>query len=91
MDLSWTYKTALRLPDSMFVSQLNTVLRTRSFASTQSIALRATARIPGLAQTHLSARTMSTAPPEKKQRTEDYVLYYVRPPSILPLSRSERV
>ena len=79
MDPSWTYKTALRLPDSMFVSQLNTVLRTRSFASTQPIALRATARIPHLTQTHLPARTMSTAPPEKKQRTEDYALYYVSP------------
>ena len=34
---------------------------------------------------------MSTAPPEKKQRTEDYVLYYVRPPSILHRLPFERV
>ncbi len=63
----------------MPIPRFNSVLRTHRFASTPSIALRARTQptqLTHLPQTH--ARTMSATRPEKKQRTEDYILYYVR-------------
>lgn len=65
----------------MPVSRLSSVLSLRTCSSTSTRPLASCARTHSaqhnrLAQVH--SRTMSSTRPEKKQRTEDYVLYYVR-------------